>query len=64
MFRYILRFADGSDAGEAAYGAYILPGEVIVMSIRGLARPFRVLDLVPVADDDSPYDGVLRLELA
>jgi hypothetical protein len=44
MFRYRLRLADGSDAGEATYPVMIRPGEEIIV---GNNRRFRVLDLIP-----------------
>jgi len=61
MFRYKLHWPDGSEAGEAEYAVNIKAGELIW--IRG-NRKVRVLDLVPVPEEDSPYDGLLRVEAA
>jgi len=47
MFRYKLHNQDGSEAGELMLG----PG-----------RSVRVLDLVPVDEEASPYVGLLRVE--
>jgi hypothetical protein len=60
MFRYALQFVDGSDAGEAASVVCVRPGEIIVISIRGLLHPLRVLDMIPV-EEGSAYDGLLRV---
>jgi hypothetical protein len=56
MFRYRLHFEDGSDAGEATYAMMIRPGEEI---IAGKNEHFRVLDVVPVEEEDeSPFVGL------
>ena len=62
--RYRLHAEDGSDLGEAVYGFYVQPGDEILLSLEGRVRRLRVLDLVPVPQDDSPYDGLLRVETA
>jgi len=54
FYRYRLHEADGSDAGEAHY-------ETI---ITGAGRKLRVLLVVPVEEDDSPYVGLLMVEAA
>jgi hypothetical protein len=59
MFRYKLHWADGSEAGEAEYAITIKAGELIW--IRG-NRQVRVLDLVPVEEEDSPYAGLPHRE--
>ena len=61
MFTYRLRWADGTDAGEATYGFYVNVGDEILISDRGKIRRLRVLDDLP-APDGSPYDGVLKVE--
>jgi hypothetical protein len=59
MFTYRLHLEDGSDAGVATYAVMIQPGEEIVV---GNGRLFRVLDLIPVENEDSPYVGLLLVE--
>ena len=61
MFTYRLRWADGSDAGEATYGFYVNVGDEILISDGGKIRRLRVLGDLP-APDGSPYDGVLKVE--
>ena len=60
FYRYRLHEADGSDAGEAHYAFLVKPGETI---ITGAGRKLRVLPVVPVEEDDSPYVGLLQVEL-
>jgi hypothetical protein len=59
VFRYRLLWADGDDAGEAEYAVYIRPDDII-HALDG--SKLRVLDLVVVSEEDSPYDGLLRVE--
>jgi hypothetical protein len=59
--RYKIHYEDGSEAGEALYAMHIKPGDVIIAA--GTQR-VRVFDLVPVEEEDSPYFGLLRVELA
>jgi hypothetical protein len=59
MYRYKLHYADGGDAGEAAYAMHIKPGDVIMAAG---TQQVRVLDLVPVGEEGSPYVGLLRVE--
>ena len=61
MFTYQLHWADGSDAGEADYAVVVQEGE-IVWALNG--SKLRVLDLVLVEDEESPYTGLLRVEAA
>jgi len=63
MFTYRLNWADGEDAGEAAYAHYVNPGDEILTMQEGKLRALRVLDLVPVPEN-SAYDGLLRVETA
>lgn len=59
FYRYKLHEADGSDAGEAHYAFLVKPGETI---ITGAGRKLRVLSVVPVEEEDSPYVGLLQVE--
>ena len=54
MFTYRLHLEDGSDGGEATYAVMIKPGEEILF---GNGRRFRVLDVVPFEEDESPFVG-------
>jgi hypothetical protein len=63
VFLYRLHWADGEEAGEAAYAADIPPGEVILTSDGGRIRRLRVLDHVPL-EEQSPYDALLTVEAA
>ena len=59
---YRLHLADGSEAGEATYAVMIRPGEEIVA---GSDQRFRVLDVVPIGEEDeSPFVGLLQVEAA
>jgi hypothetical protein len=58
---YRLHYADGSDAGTATYAVLIGPDETIWT---GDGRHLRMLDVVPVEEEDSPYVGLLRVEAA
>jgi len=59
VFRYRLHLQDGSDAGEATYAVMIRAGEEI---IAGDNQHFRVLDLVPLDEEESPFIGLLQVE--
>jgi hypothetical protein len=61
VFRYRLHSPDGDDLGDATYAMMIQPGEEIIV---GNGRRFRVLDLIPVENEDSPYVGLLMVEAA
>jgi hypothetical protein len=58
MPRYRLFYEDGADAGEARYSVYVEAGEEIVT---GDGRRLRVLELVDVSEEDSPYAGLLTV---
>lgn len=60
MFRYKLHWADGSEAGEASYAINIKVGDLVWIS-QPTRRQLRVLDLVPVEEEDSPYVGLLKV---
>jgi hypothetical protein len=62
MFRYKLHWADGFEAGDASYAINIEPGDLIW--IPQLNRQLRVLDLVPVDEEDAPYKRLLKVEAA
>ncbi len=61
VYRYKLHTADGSDAGEAHYAVMVEPGETIRT---GDGRMLRVLDVVPVLENDSAFVGLLQVEPA
>ena len=62
MFRYRLHSPEGDDLGEATYAVVIKPGEEIIV---GNGRRLRVIDVVPIEEDDnSPLAGLLRVEAA
>jgi hypothetical protein len=61
MFKYRLYLEDGTEVGEAEYAVTIKAGE-IVWALGN--RKLRVLDLVPVEDEDSLYVGLLKVEAA
>jgi hypothetical protein len=58
FYKYRLHEADGSDAGEAHYAFIVKPGETIVT---GAGRKLRVLSVVPVEEEGSPYVGMLMV---
>ena len=59
MFRYRLHTPDGDDLGEATYAMMIKPGEEIHL---GAGQRFRVLDVVPFEEVESPFVGLLQVE--
>jgi hypothetical protein len=59
VFRYRLHSPDGDDLGEATYAVSIKPGEEIHL---GGGQRFRVLDIVPFEEDESPFVGLLQVE--
>jgi hypothetical protein len=61
MFRYRLHTADGDDVGEATYAVLIRPGWEI---IAGSNQRFRVLDVVPIDEEDAQIVGLLQVEAA
>jgi hypothetical protein len=61
MFTYRLHSPDGDDLGEATYAVAIKPGEEILV---GNGRRFRVVDVVPIEEEDSPIVGLLQIEAA
>jgi hypothetical protein len=61
MLRYKLHLADGTDAGEATYAQMIHIGDEIHL---GAGHRFRVIDVVPIEDEDSPVVGLLHVEAA
>jgi hypothetical protein len=61
VFTYRLHLADGSDVGQATYPSMVKVGELLFF---GGGRQFRVLDVVPIDDEDSPFVGLLQVEAA
>jgi hypothetical protein len=61
MFRYKMHYEDGSEADDAAYADNVNPGDELML---GPGKFVRVLNLVPVEEEDSPYVGMLRVEAA
>jgi len=62
MFNYRLHLADGSDVYDATFAVMIYPGEEI---IAGDNEHFRVLELVPIEEEDeSPFVALLQVEAA
>ena len=59
FYRYRLFEVDGTEAGEAHYAVLIEAGEVI---FTGDGRKLRVVDVVPVEEEGSPFVGLLRVE--
>jgi hypothetical protein len=54
-----VHYADGSEAGDAAYADNVKPGNELML---GPGRFVRVLSLVSVDEGDSPYVGLLMVE--
>jgi hypothetical protein len=61
VFRYRLHSPDGDDLGEATYAVVVKPGEEIFV---GNGRRLRVLDVVPIEEEDSALTGLLKVEAA
>ena len=62
MPKYRLFDADGNDMREMRLGDVPFnPGDEIVL---GPGKTLRVLSVVPVEEEDSPYVGLLRVEPA
>ena len=61
VFKYRLRWADGSDAGEHEDSEAIKPHEILWI---GGGRRLRVLELTPIDEKDSRFAGVLTVERA
>jgi hypothetical protein len=61
VFRYRRHSPDGDDLGGATYAMIIKPGEEIHL---GTGQRFRVVDVVPFEEEDSPLVGLLQVEAA
>ena len=62
FYRYRLFEVDGTEAGEAHYAAYSYrDGETIWT---GDGRKLRVVDVVPVEEEGSPFAGLLEVDSA
>jgi hypothetical protein len=59
MFRHRLYLEDSSEVGEATDTQHINNGELIWAAG---TRQFRVVDVVPVDEEGSPYVGLLKVE--
>jgi hypothetical protein len=62
MPKYRLFDVDGGDLGEMRLGD--VPIKVDELIFLGPGKQLRVLDLVPVEEDGSPYAGFLKVEAA
>jgi hypothetical protein len=60
VFRYKLHWADGSDAGDAAYADFVTVGNEVML---GPGKTVRVLAVVEI-DEISPYTALLQVEPA
>lgn len=58
LYRYRLFEVDGTEAGEAHYAVLIEPGETIWTAD---GRALRMLSVVPVEEEDSPFVGFLKV---
>jgi hypothetical protein len=59
VYRYSLVDGSGADQGEAYYAILIEPGDIIwAVDLRKL----RVVAVVPVGEEDSPFIGFLKVE--
>src|SRR5262249_13686532 len=61
VFKYRLRWADGSDAGEHEDSEAIRPHEILWL---GGGRRLHVLEVAPRDEERSAFDGVLTVERA
>jgi hypothetical protein len=59
VYRYSLVDASGADQGEAYYAILIESGDIIWAGDR---RKLRVVAVVPVEEEDSPFIGFLKVE--
>jgi hypothetical protein len=59
VYRYRLFDTNGADMGEAYYAVLIKAGETI---LSGDGSKLRVLDVVAVDEEDSPYVALLKVE--
>jgi hypothetical protein len=59
MFRYKIHYEDGSEAGDAAYADWVNVGETVML---GPGNTVRVLAVVPIDEEGSPYAGLLQVE--
>jgi hypothetical protein len=61
VFRFKMHFEDGSEAGDAAYADVVNPGDELML---GPGRFVKVLELVPVDEEGSPYAALLKVKAA
>ena len=60
MPKYMLHSEDGDSLGAIRLGGPIAAGETIEL---GGGRSYRVIDVLPFLDTDTPYVGAVRVEL-
>jgi hypothetical protein len=58
VYRYRLFDADGNEQGEAYYAVIIEAGDIIWADDR---RKLRVVDVVPIDEEESPFVGLLKV---
>jgi hypothetical protein len=56
-----LHLEDGSEVDQATYPSMVKVGEELFF---GGGRKFRVVDVVPIEDEESPLVGLLQVEAA
>jgi len=61
MPKYRIYDEDGTDAGEAADGDRLKPGDEIWTPDH---IKVRVVDVLPLEDEDGPFDRALRVKVA
>ena len=59
MRRYKVHFEDGGEDGEIRLAVGVKAGETIHL---GNGRELRVVDVVPIAEEGSPFVGLLKVE--
>jgi len=58
MYRYRLFEADDNEQGEAYYAVIIEASDIIWADDR---RKLRVVDVVPIDEEESPFVGLLKV---
>jgi len=58
VYRYRLFEADGNEQGEAYYAVIIEASDIIWADDR---RKLRVVDVVPIDEEESPFVGLLKV---
>lgn len=60
FYRYRVHDVDGTDRGESSFAVLLQPGEMVPL---GGGRRMRIVAVIPVEEDDSPYVGLLQVEI-